>query len=295
MEFYANLHSHSTHSDGKHTPAEMVKVAKAEGYKAIAITDHDTATAYSELKANCDAGGMECIFGVEFSTPAHPVLGVDFHLVGFNFDPEYPEMKQYLEDMSIRETHTTMQIFEEGVAKGTLTGITWDEVLEYNKGITWLCQEHVFRALMDKGAAAIEEFPAWSKANYYRHWERFEPIRPFKRLEEIIDLIHRAGGIAIIAHPVGERIHMLSDLLKMGVDGFEVWHSDMTEEEIKIAFDFCKEHKLYMSGGSDHRGLCGGLYASYEREEDCPYYIKPLSCGVPKEYFDEIKNMKINR
>ena len=68
MEFYGMLHGHSTHSDGVLTPAEMVKVAKDEGYKAIAITDHDTATAYPELKAACEAEDMECLFGVEFSS-----------------------------------------------------------------------------------------------------------------------------------------------------------------------------------------------------------------------------------
>ena len=53
MNLYANLHTHSTHSDGVFTPEEMVKVAKREGYKAVAITDHDTATAYPYLKAAC--------------------------------------------------------------------------------------------------------------------------------------------------------------------------------------------------------------------------------------------------
>ena len=54
MKLYANLHTHSTHSDGKYSPAEMVKVAKDEGYKALAITDHDTATAFPFLKEECE-------------------------------------------------------------------------------------------------------------------------------------------------------------------------------------------------------------------------------------------------
>ena len=64
MKFYANLHSHSTHSDGKYTPAELVRVAAEEGYKAIAVTDHDTATGYPELKAECEKMGLQSIFGV---------------------------------------------------------------------------------------------------------------------------------------------------------------------------------------------------------------------------------------
>ena len=80
---YANLHLHSTHSDGVYSPTELVKIAKEEGYKALAITDHDVASAYDELKSACEREGMECIFGVEF-TVSEPF---PFHIVGFDFDP----------------------------------------------------------------------------------------------------------------------------------------------------------------------------------------------------------------
>ncbi|MBQ1984800.1 MAG: PHP domain-containing protein, partial [Clostridia bacterium] len=65
MTFYANLHNHSTHADGKYTPAELAQHIAAEGYRAGALTDHDTATGYTEFKAECDRLGIECIFGVE--------------------------------------------------------------------------------------------------------------------------------------------------------------------------------------------------------------------------------------
>ena len=95
MKKYANLHSHSTHSDGVYTPEELVRIAKDEGYSALAITDHDVATAYPELKAACDKVGMEAIFGCEF-TGYSDEFKFEFHITGYNFDPEYPEMKEYL-------------------------------------------------------------------------------------------------------------------------------------------------------------------------------------------------------
>ena len=67
MKIYANLHTHSNHSDGPYSPRKLAEVAKAEGYGALAITDHDTASAYPELKAACEELSLECIFGVEFS------------------------------------------------------------------------------------------------------------------------------------------------------------------------------------------------------------------------------------
>ena len=88
----------------------FASVAKKEGYKAIAITDHDTATAYPYLKAACEKENMECVFGVEFSVQEPG----DFHIVGFNFDPEYPKMKKYLEDMAMRQTDNTKKCFVKG-------------------------------------------------------------------------------------------------------------------------------------------------------------------------------------
>ena len=108
MELYANLHIHSTHSDGGYSPAKIAHVCKEEGYKAIAITDHDIATAYPEMKAECDKIGLECLFGAEFSAPSALLgdyegpLEPTFHICAYHFDPEYPAMKQYLIDMGIR-------------------------------------------------------------------------------------------------------------------------------------------------------------------------------------------------
>ncbi len=293
---YANLHTHSTHSDGKFTPAELAAVAKAEGYKALAITDHDTATAFPELEQACKKEGIECIFGVEF-TSREPSC----HLVGFNFNPDYPPMKKYLDDMSRRETEITKILYDRAVERGTLKGITWDEVLEYNKGITWLCNEHIFRAMKDKGLLTDADYPEYFKTNFDGWWTWIDevlkdrPIASEKTLKELCGLIHEAGGIAIVAHPVQNLIHKLAELRENGVDGFEVWHANMSQEERKTAYEFCMANRLYISGGSDHSGLCSGLYSSYSDPTASPYYIPEMSAGVPEFFFREIKNMKIER
>ena len=150
MRPYANLHLHSTHSDGKYTPEELVLLAKGEGYGAIAVTDHDTVTANAEIAYYAKKHGLESIFGCEFS--AQSMLGqpADFHFVAFDFDPTYPPMAEYLRGMAFRETDQTRIVFGWAVEKGDIQGITWEEVLEYNKGIAWLCNDHVYRAMMTK-------------------------------------------------------------------------------------------------------------------------------------------------
>lgn len=293
MEIYANLHLHSTHSDGVYSPAEMVKVAKAEGYKALALADHDIGTGYPELKAACEEEGMECIFAVEF-TVREPM---DCHIVGFDFDPEYPPMKEYLADMGIRQTDNTKKCFEEAVENGGISGITWDEVLEFNKGIVWLCNNHVWRAMKAKGLVEESGYMAWFIQNFRDQRGKYPPVRDFKTLQEIVSLIKAAGGFAVIAHP-HSRIDKIDFLMECGIEGIEVWHADHSPEERKKALAVALEKGLYISGGSDHSGLCGGFYDSYPSEEalrESHHYIEPLSAGTTEAYFRELQARRINR
>ena len=293
MKMYANLHNHTTHSDGPYTPLELVKVAKEEGYKALAVTDHDTATAYPELVDACKKEGMDCIFGVEFTV----LVPTDYHVTAFGFDPEYPEMKKYLSDMGKRQTDNTKCCFDEAVAKGNIEGITWEEVLKDNENIKWLCNNHVFATMIKKGMVKQNDYMEWFEKNFRKQRAKYPPKISFKTLPELTDLIKRAGGISVIAHP-HNRLSDMEYLIKNGINGIEVWHPDLTEEEQKEAFDIAMKHNLFISGGSDHSGLCGGFYPSYKNMEEAlssRHYCAPLSAGTTKEFYKEIKNLKLNR
>ncbi len=299
MEFYANLHNHSTHSDGKFTPAELARQAAAEGYGAAALTDHDTATGYTEFKAECDRLGLECIFGVEFSAPCYSLKRADgsdenFHLTAYHFDPEYPPMKEYLWQMAMRETDQTRILFERGLSDGLLHDITWDEVLDYNTGIAWLCNEHVFRAMKHKGQVTDLDYYDFFLTVYGDRRHEVEPSYAFKTAEEIIRLVHEAGGIILVAHPHKQLQH-IDALMEMGIDGLEVWHPDLTEEEKEEAYRIGLEKGLYISGGSDHSGQCGGMYGSFEKPEKSLFWLEPCSVGTTKELFEEIRTRKKNR
>lgn len=287
MKMYANLHTHSTHSDGVHSPEMMVKVAKEEGFSAIAISDHDAGTAYSELKAACEKEGMRCIFAVEFSVN-RPVAA---HIVAFDFDPEYPPMKKYLADMGYRQTDNTKKCFDEGVAAGGITGITWEEVEEYNKGIIWLCNNHVFRAMQAKGLVKEEEYMAWYMKNYSKQRGHYPPIIDFMETDKLIALVKEAGGFCVIAHPSDDQMDRIDEYIAMGIEGIEVWHSDLNEAQRARALAIALDKDLYISGGSDHSGLLGGLYPSYPTEEALkasPHYIPERSTGVPQGFFEEL-------
>lgn len=299
MEFYANLHLHSTHSDGRYTPTELAQYAAREGYKAAAVTDHDTATAYPEFKAECDRLGLECIFGVEFTAPSELLktpsgkLG-KFHLTAYHFDPEYPAMKEYLEGMGKRETDQTRILVERGFEIGYLKGFTWDEVLEYNKGIKWLCNEHVFRLMKSKGLISDRRYREFFDTVFGDYRRQVPPSYDFLSDDELIKLVHDAGGVIFVAHPA-KKLHLIDALVKKGIDGMEVWHPDLSEEEKVEAYRIALDKGLYVSGGSDHSGYCGGTFMEVDDPKDSPYYIDMLSVGTTKQHFDEIKNRKISR
>lgn len=299
MEFFANLHTHSTHSDGKFTPAALARAAAAEGYRAAALTDHDTATGYPEFKAECDRLGLECVFGVEFSAPCKSLRRADgseenFHLTAYHFDPAYPPMAEYLRQMALRETDQTRILFERGLAEGLLRDITWEEVLEHNKGIAWLCNEHVFRAMKAKGQVTDLDYYDFFLTVYGDRRHEVPPSYPFKDAAEIIPLVHAAGGIVFVAHPHAQLQHF-DALLGMGIDGLEAWHPDLTEAEKAEAYRIGLEKGVYLSGGSDHSGLCGGLYDGFTNPEQCPFWIEPRSVGTSALYFREIQTRKIER
>ena len=198
-------------------------------------------------------------------------------------------MKEYLAGMSLREADQTRVLFERGLRLGKLHDITWDEVLEYNEGITWLCNEHVFRALMAKGLAKPADHPAFFRELFGVHRGEVPPCYPFLRAEELIQLVHDAGGIVLVAHP-HKQLHLIDDLVAMGIDGMEVWHPDLPEEERAQAYKIALEKKLYISGGTDHSGMCDNVH-----DESSHLYIPRMSAGTTYDYFVEIRDRKLSR
>ena len=292
MKQYANLHLHSTHSDGVYTPAELVRIAKDEGYRALALTDHDTTSGNADMRLECEKAGLDFIFGCEFSSPWCE-RRMNFHIVGFDFDPEYPEMKEYLAQRSFCEAEQTRILFERGLAEGLLHGIAWEEVLEYNKGVTWLCNNHVFETMKAKGLATDLDYMNFFHTVYGKRRGEVKPPYEFKPIDRMLRLIRDAGGFAVVAHP-HRQLHAIPELIEMGLSGLEVWHHLLTPEERLEALAIAKEHKLFISGGSDHDGLCGGYYSSFENPEESEFYVPECSCGTAELFFREIKSRKLN-
>ena len=292
MKIYANMHIHSTHSDGVYTPEVLARMAKDEGYGAVTVADHDTVTGYPELRSECEKLGLETVLGCEFTGYCEE-FNYTFHITAYGFAPEYPEMKEYLRRCSATLENQTEILFNRGVADGFIPeGITWQDVLDYNKGISWLCNDHVFRTMKAKGLANDHDYPAFFNNVFGKRRREVPHLYEFLPLPELLDLIKCAGGIALVAHPHG-KIDKIPALVKYGISGLEIWHSNLTVEEYIQGLELARDLGLYVSGGSDHEGLLGGQYAFYEDYKSTEFYIPECSMGTTKEFFDEIVTRKL--
>ena len=290
LKQYANLHLHSTHSDGEYSPSELVYIAKKEGYKALALTDHDTVSGVKELISTCKKEGMECVTGVEFTCTG---LGEAFHVTGLDFDIEDKNIQDYCVCMAERETFRTKTLFELGIKKGRIKNVTWEEVQQHHPGISWLCVDHVFRTLVNKGILTMYNYREFYDANF-GHGPEFQfvykemPHRIYE-VQEVIDLINNAGGVAVLAHGHNQ-LQCVPELVEMGLKGIEVWHDLMTPEERCEAVNLAQKYNLYISGGTDHGGKLGGL-DKFDPEGKIygKYNHLPLMYGTSEINFNALK------
>ena len=242
---FVDLHTHSTASDGSRAPADVVVAARAAGLIAFALTDHDTIAGLADASAAGARLGVRVIGGVELSA----VEGaVETHILGLHLS-ELSELEHRL--VSLREMRVTRaaRIVERLNALGV--PITFDAVLQQAAGGA-VGRPHVARAMIAAGFAVDfrEAFERWlgnGKPAFIAK-ERLS-------LADAIGLIHRAGGLAVLAHPgsVGTR-ERLAALVAYGLDGVEVLHPGHSSDDSQRLDALASELDLVRSGGSDWHG-----------------------------------------
>lgn len=262
-----DFHVHSSASDGSFDPAELV--SKAAGFAALALTDHDNTDGASEFMS-ARRPGIELVAGVELSI--EPGDGFDkFHLLGLGIDPEDEGLRNFLAAVLEGRNRRNARIIENFRA----LGIEMVEGIEDSRSIfayahgEVLARPHFARWLIDNGYAdsisgAFAEYllpdsPARSRC----YEERYHPPQ-----EEALAVIHRAGGIAVMAHPRYWRRHWresgvdyaaaereLSRLKEAGLDGLECLYQANTAGENVEFTRIAERIGLLKTAGSDFHGL----------------------------------------
>ncbi len=274
---YANLHLHSTYSDAQFTPEQLVLLGKSLGYKAIALTDHETDAGYSELKYHADKeGGIETLPGIEFYGK---IDGRGPHIVCLDHDTNDPTLREFVKRRVELYSEYTRKCVEYGIKIGVIEGVKWDDVVKYNGEGAWICIDSLFnayRALHIKIPENIRQdvFKAPETRQYY-------PAMP--SAEEVIKVIRKAGGIAILAHPTN-LTQYIPKLVEYGLNGIEISHPHMDEETSMLAEEAAKTYNLYRSGGTDHTGPMSGCNGQN---------AVPVFNGVSEEDYTMIKERRL--
>lgn len=253
----ADLHTHTTASDGTSAPAENVRLAREAGLAAVAITDHDTMAGVEEALEEGRRLGITVVPGVEISTSAD---GADIHVLGYGLDWRDKGWNEKLESLRLVRNRRNERIIERLNRLGI--DITLQEAKEAaardvreREGAS-VGRPHIAELLVRKGIVGSmrEAFDRYLGAGCPAY-VGLERISPF----EAIGWIREAGGKSVLAHPgLYRNDALVEEIARGGVDGIEVFHSDHgAEDRIRYAA-VAERHRLLVTGGSDYHGRRGG-------------------------------------
>ena len=254
----ADLHVHSSASDGTDPPAEVMRRAAQAGLDVVALTDHDTVAGHAEARralADSLPGSLTLLPGMELSGR----LGDrSVHLLAYLFDAGHPdlaaELSRIRDDRVLRAQAMVGRLADLGV------GISWDQVAAI-AGPAVVGRPHIARAMAASGAIASprEAFTRdWIGDGGRAYVGRYalDPVHAIR-------LVRRAGGVAVLAHPRAGRDWVMSDeeigrLAAAGLGGVEVFHPDQSDTERVGLLALAHDLDLVATGGSDDHGSLTG-------------------------------------
>jgi len=244
---FADLHLHTQFSDGTFTPEELVRYAQKAGLACIAVTDHDTVEACARAAAACAAVRMEFIPGAEL-TAEHE--DIEVHVLGYFLDTENRTLLgRIAQFQTVRQ-----QRIHEMVALLNRLGVPLKvEAVFALANCKSPGRPHVARALVKEQliGSLDEAFERYLKKGR----PAWVPKTKMSALESV-ELIHQAGGLAVMAHPgLNRSDEIIPALVEAGLDGIECFHTKhstvMSERYLEIA----EKHHLLVTGGSDCHGF----------------------------------------
>lgn len=246
---FVDLHTHSTASDGARSPRDVASAARAAGLAAFALTDHDTIAGLADARAAGAEVGIRLVAGVELSA----VEGeLETHILGLHLS-DLTELEHRLVELREMRLNRAARIVERLNVLGV--GVTLDAVLQQAAGGA-VGRPHVARALIAGGwAGDLRE--AFDR--YLGNGRSAFVPKEHLPLAEAIAIIHRAGGLAVLAHPgqLGTR-ERVAALVSVGLDGLEVLHPGNNWDDSQRLDAFAVEFDLVRSGGSDWHGAPDG-------------------------------------
>ncbi len=246
---YADLHIHSLFSDGVLHPRSIVQTAYEKGLRAVSITDHDSIDGVEAAMDEGDQLGIEVIPGVELTAMCQDR---EIHILGYLFDLQDSKLKNIIRDFRhyrmIRYQRILNHLKEAGV-------VIRPECLESVSLQSSIGRLHIAEALVSSGVTSTVQnaFRYYLSKGAVAYEEKY-PVSP----ESVIDVLHKAGGVAVLAHPSLQLKE--SDMMAMiwnGLDGIETIHPRMDQAAHDYFQRIAAQYGLAVSGGSDSHGRNG--------------------------------------
>ncbi|OFX13490.1 MAG: hypothetical protein A2Z18_08710 [Armatimonadetes bacterium RBG_16_58_9] len=244
MEQRADLHIHTTASDGTLTPEQVVEAASGIGLAAIAITDHDTVSGIAPALEAGRRFGVEVVPGIEISAMRHG--RTEAHILGYCIDHECSELVKFVGKLVDARRERAERMVEQLNAAGV--PIEFERVVEIARGGA-LGRPHVAKAICEVSAASSMDsaFGRFLQHGCPGHVPRYK-VEP----AEAVRLIIRAGGVPCCAHVAKlKRDDLVSSLIEEGLAAVEVWHPDHSAAASRFYERFARARGLIATGGSD--------------------------------------------
>lgn len=267
-----DLHLHTYYSDGALSPEKLIDTWAAEGYELIAITDHDGIEGSVYGMKYAEQYGITMIPGIEFDSVDS--LGRDMHILGYGYDPECPAFKEALDSILLeRAIRNTAMMSELNRMGYTMTD---EDVISINDGR--FIGKPTFALVM--ALKGYIETPQEAFNTVFREPSIRKIRKKTMTSESVINLIHAAGGLAVLAHPMEqrhldetynqfkERLFLILDKMKgYGVDGIECYHPSADDVQAETLKNYARKHGLLVTKGSD--------FHSFAHRRDFSRYHRP--------------------
>lgn len=252
MKKLIDMHTHTNSSDGDYSPKELIELAKKQNIKILGITDHDTLEGIKHMPNNIK--GIKIIPGIELTAK---VKKGRMHILGYNIDINNEELNNKMSWLKNKSTNSVISLIEQ-LKKDYKIYFTHEEIKELINANHNLGRPDLARLLIRKGYVKTvqEAFDKYLIAAYDKTRKVNKNLTP----QECINLILNSGGIPVLAHPHSleldnEKLEkLLRKMIKQGLKGIEVYHSDHTKEKEEFYLYLANKYNLLISGGSDYHG-----------------------------------------
>ncbi|MDE7245228.1 MAG: PHP domain-containing protein [Oscillospiraceae bacterium] len=242
----ADLHTHSTASDGQYTPAQLVRLAKERGLEALALTDHDTLDGLEEAVRTGRELGIQVLRGVELGAKEN------LHILGYGFSPDAPGLRKLCASMKEGRDQRKYRILDFLREKGL--ALTLEEVEEIAGG-NIIGRPHFAQAMVKRGYVSSnrEAFGRYLDTEEYGKIERQKPD-----MRTCVETLRGAGARVSLAHPYqlpeDELETLVCTLAGYGLDALECYYPRHTPEQQAYYLRLADKYHLHITGGSDFHG-----------------------------------------